>query len=299
MKKSALISFLCLYATTSIAANFDQSLQTEWLYTENDHVGYVKEFGYLHPGYIDTNDLYANLVDYPSESEGFLNLAKSDNNKANTTAPLFQTYPLYLTIQDEKDWQYLKEQTYTILGSCFVLLGVMTLLPESTTGWDRESRELDNLWNKWQDNIADGPTWDSDDDYLNYVMHPYFGGVYYTASRHAGFDRYESLLYSFAMSTFFWEYGVEAFTERPSSQDLIITPLFGALAGEAMLNQEQAILANGGRVWGSEILGDISLFFLNPVGHIHHWVTASWWEDSELNLIYSPEMVQLNLKLRF
>ena len=196
--------------------------------------------------------------------------------------------PLYLTISQEKDWQYLKEQTYTILGLSVATVGLMTLLPESITKWDDDSKSASNLGQKWKDNVKAGPVWDKDEHILNYIMHPYFGGVYYTAARHSGFDEFESFIYSWTMSTFFWEYGVEAFAEIPSWQDLFITPFFGAMVGEIMFEAEQDIVANGGEVMGSESMGSFSLFFLNPVGHIHYWVTDAWGGEAEFNFVSTP-----------
>ncbi|MFC0060773.1 DUF3943 domain-containing protein [Vibrio inusitatus] len=198
------------------------------------------------------------------------------------------TRPMHLTISDGRDWDYLAEQTYTILGLSVATVGLMTLLPESITKWEDDDRDLSKLGEKWVDNVKAGPTWDRDEHFLNYVMHPYFGGVYYTAARHAGFNEFESFAYSFTMSTFFWEYGVEAFAEVPSWQDLFVTPVFGAVVGELMLQGEQDILASGGRVLGSETMGNISLFFLNPVGKIHYWITDAWGGDTEANFVTNP-----------
>ncbi|MEZ8143111.1 ubiquitin-protein ligase [Enterovibrio norvegicus FF-33] len=196
--------------------------------------------------------------------------------------------PKYLSTAPEKDWDYLMGQTYTILGLSVATVGLMTLLPESVTNWTAEDRDFSNLSSKWWDNVSAGPVWDQDDHYLNYVMHPYFGGVYYTAARHSGFNEFESFLYSFTMSTFFWEYGVESFAEVPSIQDIIVTPLFGAAVGEWMYLTEQDIVANGGEVMGSDTMGGVSLFFLNPVGHIHHWITDMWQGDTDVRMNYDP-----------
>nr|WP_216605527.1 DUF3943 domain-containing protein [Vibrio crassostreae] len=196
--------------------------------------------------------------------------------------------PKHLLVSQEKDWDYLMGQTYTILGLSVATVGLMTLLPESITKWDDDQRDISSLGKKWKDNVSDGPVWDRDEHFLNYVMHPYFGGVYYTAARHAGYDEFESFLYSWTMSTFFWEYGVEAFAEVPSWQDLFITPFFGAVVGEMMLEAEQDIVASGGEVMGSQTMGDVSLFFLNPVGHIHYWVSDAWGGDAEVNLNTNP-----------
>ncbi|MDX1302007.1 DUF3943 domain-containing protein [Photobacterium sp.] len=223
--------------------------------------------------------------------------ALSDDGNTNHSNikvdPLFSansvnTIPMHLSAAPEQNWDYLMEQSYTILGLSVAMVGMMTLLPESVTNWDEEDRNLSNLGSKWWDNVSQGPVWDNDDHYLNYIMHPYFGGVYYTAARHSGFDEWESFLYSATMSTFFYEYGVEAFAEVPSIQDIIVTPLFGAAVGEAMFQTELDITANGGEVLGSETLGRVSLFFLNPVGHIHYWVSDWWKGDTNVSFIYTP-----------
>jgi hypothetical protein len=65
---------------------------------------------------------------------------------------------------------------------------------------------------------------------VNYIGHPYFGATYYTRARERGFDRIDSFLYSAVASTIY-EFGVEAIFERPSYQDLIVTPIGGALLG--------------------------------------------------------------------
>ncbi len=223
-----------------------------------------------------------------------LNLTDKDTSvmKPDIQANTFidDDLPKYLKTSQTEDWQYLKEQTYTILGMSVTAVGLMTFLPESITNWTAEDRDFSNLANKWLDNVKAGPVWDKDDHYLNYIMHPYFGGTYYTAARHAGFDQFDSFLYSFMMSTFFWEYGVESFAEVPSAQDLVITPLFGAAVGEWMYLGEQSILRNGGEVLGSTTLGDVSLFFLNPVGHIHYAVTSFWRDDAKVTFSYDPWM---------
>lgn len=216
------------------------------------------------------------------------------NNSTNLGSPEItlhleeHSHPKYLVIQNERDSDYLKEQTYTLIGLGIATIGLMTLLPESVTNWDEEDRNLSNLASKWKDNVLDGPEWDRDDPVLNYIMHPYFGGVYYTVARHAGYDEFDSFLYSAGVSTFFWEYGLEAFAESPSWQDLVVTPVFGALVGELMLEAEQDIVASGGQVMGSAVMGDITLFLLNPVGHIHGWVSDTWGGSAELHYSSIP-----------
>ncbi|WP_258174223.1 DUF3943 domain-containing protein [Vibrio sp. V01_P9A10T6] len=247
-------------------------------YDFNQHI----EFSYT----VDCNQISCFNDDpniYQSNSPFLASLAESQ--PLNLEEP---TLPKYLTVQDTKDWDYLKGQTYTILGLSVATVGLMTFLPASITKWDEEDRSISGIGSKWKDNVSSGPTWDRDEHYLNYIMHPYFGGVYYTAARHAGFNEFESFLYSGVMSTFFWEYGVESFAEIPSWQDLFITPFFGAVVGELMFEAEQDIVTTGGEVLGSSTLGDVTLFFLNPVGHIHGWVSNAWGGDAEVEFNGTP-----------
>ncbi|EEX92468.1 hypothetical protein VIOR3934_17142 [Vibrio orientalis CIP 102891 = ATCC 33934] len=247
------------------------------IYDSNQHI----EFSYtVDQAEFDT--LSYNSYQYTSQDPYSLSLTE-DNLKLEDPG-----LPKYLTASSEKDWDYLMGQTYTILGLSVATVGLMTLLPESITKWDEEDRNLSGLGSKWKDNVTSGPVWDRDEHFLNYIMHPYFGGVYYTAARHAGFNEFESFLYSATMSTFFWEYGVEAFAEVPSWQDIFITPFFGAVVGEMMFEAEQDIVASGGEVMGSETVGDVTLFFLNPVGHIHGWVSDAWGGSAEFQYSSTP-----------
>ncbi|UTZ23120.1 DUF3943 domain-containing protein [Vibrio campbellii] len=261
-----------LVLTASAAANASQ-------YDMSNHI----EFSYTPDclsGYCETTTLYSFEPQNPRYAMGL-----DSDDPLNLDAGL---QPKHLIVLKDKDWDYLMGQTYTILGLSVATVGLMTLLPESITKWDDEDRDMSKLGSKWKDNVSSGPVWDRDEHFLNYVMHPYFGGVYYTASRHAGYNEFESFLYSATMSAFFWEYGVEAFAEVPSWQDLFITPFFGAVVGEMMLTAEQDIIAGGGEVMGSETMGDVSLFFLNPIGHIHYWISDAWGGSAEFQFSSSP-----------
>ena len=261
-----------LVLTASAAANasqYDMSNHIELSYTPD-----------CLSGYCETTTLYSFEPQNPRYAMGL-----DSDDSLNLDAGL---QPKHFIVPKDKDWDYLMGQTYTILGLSVATVGLMTLLPESITKWDDEDRDMSKLGSKWKDNVSSGPVWDRDEHFLNYVMHPYFGGVYYTASRHAGYNEFESFLYSATMSAFFWEYGVEAFAEVPSWQDLFITPFFGAVVGEMMLTAEQDIIAGGGEVMGSETVGDVSLFFLNPIGHIHYWISDAWGGSAEFQFSSSP-----------
>lgn len=170
-------------------------------------------------------------------------------------------------------------QTQLLLGVGLVTVGVLYAMPESVTNWDQDQR-VEDLPNRWWKNVSRPPVWDKDDWAINYVGHTYCGGVYYQMARKSGYNQWDSFLYTTAMSTFFWEYGIEAFAERPSIQDLVVTPLGGWLYGEFAYRYEQRIEENDQRVLGSKTLGHISLFLLDPIDHMGqgvNWLFGSEW----------------------
>ena len=62
--------------------------------------------------------------------------------------------PKHMLVSQEKDWDYLMGQTYTILGLSVATVGLMTLLPESITKWDDDQRDISSLGKKWKDNVS-------------------------------------------------------------------------------------------------------------------------------------------------
>jgi hypothetical protein len=183
--------------------------------------------------------------------------------------------------QHDEDGERLWSQTKLVAVMGLGVAGVLAVMPESVTGWSDDS-SIDELPQRWWDNVRSGPVWDDDDWQLNFIGHPYFGGVYYQVARKSGFSQWDSFVYSALMSAFYWEYGVEAFAEVPSIQDLIVTPIGGWLYGEWAYNTEKAILAQGGTVMNSRILGSISLFLLDPIENI----------GNGINSVFGKELVQ-------
>lgn len=78
----------------------------------------------------------------------------------------------------------------------------------------------------------------------------------------------QSMLYSAAISTIGWEFGIEACMERPSYQDLIFTPLLGSILGEGFYRLKRLIVSNNYELLGTPVLGHIAAFFLDPVNEV-------------------------------
>ncbi len=165
----------------------------------------------------------------------------------------------------EPNFQRLKNQTKSISIFAVGTMGVLYLLPGDFTGWDKA--ELKGIGSKYKNNLTNrGVVWDPDNIFFNFVAHPYVGAVYYIAARKSGYDEFHSFLYSFAMSSFFWEMGIEGFAEAPSIQDIIITPGIGSILGEFMLGVENKILLNDGKVGNSKFIGKTTLMLIDPIG---------------------------------
>ena len=180
----------------------------------------------------------------------------------------------YSFTENDVDTTLLKHNTMLLVGSSIVIMGALYLAPSSFTNWDDTSG---SPFSKWWKNVSHHPVIDKDDFFLNYVTHPYSGALYYMGARSAGANGFYSFLYSATLSTFFWEYGVEAFAERPSIQDLIITPVGGALLGECFYLTKRHILSNNEELWGSRILGKGTLFLIDPMTEVSNLI----WDPND------------------
>ncbi|PAF46408.1 ubiquitin--protein ligase [Helicobacter sp. 12S02232-10] len=169
-------------------------------------------------------------------------------------------------------YYYVPDSKGKYLGTSAGILGVgllvgitgLYLMPESVTNWDRERFGF----RSWLQDVKIAPAVDDDNFWLNGVAHPYFGAVYYMQPRMAGYSWAESALFSFVTSAFFWEYGIEAFVEIPSWQDLIYTPAMGSIFGEAFYQLTRYIQSNQGRLFGSRVLGYTLVALMDPIGFV-------------------------------
>lgn len=167
------------------------------------------------------------------------------------------------------DWKRLWTNTATLSGTFVGTLLVLECLPEDATSWNRAELQDVPLFKRWSNHvIKKGPEWDHDKFYFNYLLHPYAGAVYYMSARSCGFNAWQSLLYSSLVSNVGWEFGVEAFMERPSFQDMLITPLVGSVIGEYFYKLKRGIVANGYTLAGSTVLGNIVAFLIDPVNEV-------------------------------
>lgn len=183
---------------------------------------------------------------------------------------------------------------FSILGAG--AFGLIYAMPESVSKWDK-SKGFMAIAGQWKDRVAAGPVIDQDDWVINYIGHPLSGAAYYTMVRHRGLSAMQSAAFSFCMSTFFWEYGIEAFAEIPSIQDLILTPLIGSLIGEVYYSWGNAIERNGGKLLGSKILGKTATVLMDPAtamaNGLNRLANKTILKSPELFLTNRPPMIPI------
>lgn len=150
------------------------------------------------------------------------------------------------------------------LNGCKIIggveLGVLTMLmlmPRSFTRWEEDYMQdaVRNLKRAY----TSPPVWDQDHWFHNYLSHPYGGSIYYNTVRAQGATPFQSFIFSAFISTA-WEYVIEAIAERPSTQDLFITPVVGSVLGELV---HQA--ANGMKKNGCTFPEKVLITVLNPM----------------------------------
>jgi hypothetical protein len=126
-------------------------------------------------------------------------------------------------------WERWVRGQVIVVGFAVVGFGVVLLLPESVSRWEGDiySQAEEKLRKAW----TEPPVWDSDDWFLNYVAHPYFGALAHNLMRSQGGGFLESFIFGTVQSCL-WEYVIEGVAEQPSIQDLIVTPIVGSALGE-------------------------------------------------------------------
>lgn len=122
-------------------------------------------------------------------------------------------------------------------------------------------------------NFREGFKWDNDKLGTNTFLHPYNGSLYFNSARANGFNFWQSELFSIGGSAM-WEMFME--NEYPSTNDIIATPIGGAVIGEALFRASDAVLDD--RSTGAErFTRELSCFILSPMRGLNRIVTGQAW----------------------
>jgi hypothetical protein len=158
--------------------------------------------------------------------------------------------------QDASIWKKMGRAQIFIGGTELLCMGILMAMPKEVTKW--EPGFLESAKKNLKLAFTTMPENDEDDWGFNYVGHPIAGSLYYNAIRSQDATIFQSFLFSFSQSAI-WEYVIEGMAEQPSVQDLIITPIFGTLLGEA-----SHMATIGMRRNGFNWLEKITVIVINP-----------------------------------
>ena len=182
---------------------------------------------------------------------------------------------------DGRDSVGLKRDTQYFFAYQWVTIGILYAAPESVSGWTDEQKEGYDMSN-WWDNVTH-PEIDSDDFYINYVLHPYWGASYFVRAQERGYDTRASFWYSALLSTMY-EFGAEALFEEPSIQDLIITPTLGSLLGQYFM-RVRADIRGREQELGYRITKDKWLWvFTDPLGSLNQSVDKMFGRETRIQV---------------
>ncbi len=183
--------------------------------------------------------------------------------------------------QEAKDRDGLWRDTAYFMGYQFAAVAILYAMPEDVTGWSAQDKQ-DYSMSKWWHNITE-PTMDSDDFYLNWVVHPYWGASYFVRARERGYSNIQSFWYSALLSTMF-EFGAEALAEEPSYQDLVLTPALGSLVGAWFMHVREGVRERTD-LRGYRSTGDRLIWVLtDPLGILNQQMDKLFGVDADVTL---------------
>ncbi|OGT21519.1 MAG: hypothetical protein A2V90_05925 [Gammaproteobacteria bacterium RBG_16_57_12] len=183
---------------------------------------------------------------------------------------------------DTRDWRGLRMDAYYFLVYQFGVIGILYVMPEDLSGWSEENKTQGLRFNKYKDNIRH-LVWDTDKWYINYILHPYWGGTYYVRARERGFGPQEGFWFAALLSTFY-EYGAEAMFEKPSMQDMIFTPVGGAFFGEYMWEVRQRVRQRNEGVVKMNFPDRFLMLATDPLGALNRSVGRWIGHDAYLDV---------------
>lgn len=128
--------------------------------------------------------------------------------------------------------------------------------------------------NSIKQNLTSGFKWDNDNLGDNMFLHPYSGNLYFNAARSNGFNFWQSSLFAVAGSAI-WEVFCEK--EYPSTNDIIATPVGGAVLGEITYRISDTMMDD--RTTGAERgVREAGMFLVDPMRGFTRLITGDMWK---------------------
>src|SRR5688572_7088873 len=139
-------------------------------------------------------------------------------------------------------WKKIGRAELFIGGAELLGATILILSPKKVTKWSADWEQ--DAWRHMKRSLSKLPVWDDDNWKINFIGHPIAGSHYYNSLRSQGASMFHSFLFATAQS-FIWEYIIEATAEKPSTQDLFVTPIVGSILGESINQLTMNMRRNG------------------------------------------------------
>ncbi len=173
----------------------------------------------------------------------------------------------------------LRRDTYYFLGLQVAVVALLYAMPESVSGWSEEQKTQDHV-SEWWGHVSE-PEIDEDDDFINYVLHPYWGAAYYVRARERGLGGWGAFWYSALLSTLY-EAGLEAFFEPVSIQDMLVTPIVGSWLGTHFMSWREGTRERMGKTGEIRFRDRALLAATDPLGTAIGFVDRKLGWNAEL-----------------
>jgi hypothetical protein len=210
----------------------------------------------------------------------------SENAPAAENAAVGQSpAQAHVAVSNPIDWNGIWTDAGVLIGGQFAVCGILYFMPQSVTQWSEEQKK--NIFKHYGENFVD-PIWDKDQFYINYILHPYWGGAYYIRGRERGLDPFSSFVYSALLSAAY-EFGSECFFEKPSIQDLFVTPVAGSLLGAFVFEPWRNYIKNKPELYWYD---HVSLIFTDPIGLLSSGFENLFGIKSTIMVNYTPQQQQ-------
>ena len=198
-------------------------------------------------------DLKTEARNFPDHNLNF----NSSPIKLSDTFLLRQSNIPLLRNEQAGIWKKVGRGELLIGGAELIGIAALIALPKDVTKWSNDWAQ--DAWHNVKRSLSKAPVWDDDDWQLNYIGHPVAGSFYYNSLRSQNASIFHSFLFATAQS-FIWEYIIEATAEKPSTQDLIVTPIVGSILGESTHQLTMIMRRNG-----FNFFEKICVIILNPM----------------------------------
>jgi len=144
--------------------------------------------------------------------------------------------------------------------------------------------------NSWKNNLKFGWEWDKDRFGVNFVGHPYSGALAFSTARSNGYNYYQSLPFA-VTGSLMWEYFGE--NTRPSYNDIINTPVSGALLGEVLYRLSSNILDD--RTRGRDrVFREIAAGLIDPIRGLNRLLQGKSFRITNKE-VYQKEPLNISL----